>query len=94
VDPSDFLTANFLTANEEPDVEPSVSSSPCPVPPPADGMRPASPSPSRGGLRGGCCMGAARIGARAATCLSATSTPACTRAVVATGLHAAGPDLG
>ena len=51
VDPSDFLTAN-----EEPDVEPSVSSSHCPVPPPADGMRPASPSPSHGGLRGGCCV--------------------------------------
>jgi hypothetical protein len=50
VDPSDFLTANFLTANEEPDVEPSVSSSPCPVPPPDDGMRPGSPSPSQGPL--------------------------------------------
>ena len=50
MDPSDFLAANFLTANEEPDVEPSVSSSPCPVPPPADGMRPASPSPSPGPL--------------------------------------------
>ena len=45
MDPSDYLSAN-----EEPDAEPSVSPSPCPVPPPADGMRPASPSPSPGPL--------------------------------------------
>ncbi len=43
VDPFDYLTAN-----EEPAVESSVSPSPCPAPPPDDGMRPGSPSPSLG----------------------------------------------
>jgi hypothetical protein len=37
VDPSDYLTASEELAA---DSEPSVSPSPCPVPPPHDGMRP------------------------------------------------------
>ncbi len=37
-----------LTTNEEPAAEPSVSPSPCPVPPPDDVMRPESLSPSPG----------------------------------------------
>ena len=44
VDPSDYLTTN-----EEPAVESSVSPSPCPVPS-DDEMRPGSPSPSPGSL--------------------------------------------
>ena len=43
VDPSEYLTTN-----EEPAAELSVSPSPCPVPTPDDVMRPASPCPSPG----------------------------------------------